>query len=375
MVLLGTLCVVRLYWFAYHSRQGSTDECQCGTASASKQVPVHGKTYAPFVFVCVSVAVCVCSKCLDPWACVQITSAGSKFSFADKNIFISNAVRNASRTRGLFLGDLVSVDALWNDAKQGWVASYVRVLKRNNTGYVKHSSDIADKKARPAAAGESDGEAKPQGGKGRAETGGKGKAAGKVSRVARGGEKEGKGKKLKPRDESDSQSAQGGGVVTAARTGERGLDTESDMGEIEALLAEGLVDSPMAKKKKKRSRKDELREAPEDEVASAKRKKRIKTTAASGAVEAVEKEERVRKASNRFKSEGESLSRNQIDLNSPKVKAKDSKAKIRGAKAEKDDKKAKDKMRDSLADKKGSKTKSTSPRADNMLARKKKSRE
>ena len=305
---------------------------------------------------------------------MQITSAGSKFSFADKNIFISNAVRNASRTRGLFLGDLVSVDALWNDAKQGWVASFVRVLKRNNTGYVKHSSDIADKKARPAAAGESDGEAKPQGGKGRAETGGKGKAAGKVSLVARGGEKEGKGKKLKPRDESDSQSAQGGGIVTAARTGERGLDTESDMEEIEALLAEGLVDSPMAKKKKKRSRKDEVLEAPEDEVAPAKRKKRIKTTAASGAAEAVEEEELVRKASKRAKSEGGSLSRNQIDLNSPKVKAKDSKAKIREVTAEKDDKKAKGKMRDSVADKKEAKTKSTSPRADKMITKKKKSR-
>ena len=305
---------------------------------------------------------------------MQITSAGSKFSFADKNIFISNAVRNASRTRGLFLGDLVSVDALWNDAKQGWVASFVRVLKRNNTGYVKHSSDVADKKARPAAAGESDGEAKPQGGKGRAETGGKGKAAGKVSRVALGGEKKGKGKKLQPRDESDSQSAQGGGIVTAARTGERGLDTESDMEEIEALLAEGLVDSPMAKKKKKRSRKDEVQEAPEDEVASAKSKKRIKTTAASGAAEAVEEEELVRKASKRAKSEGGSFSRNQIDLNSPKVKAKDSKAKIREVTAEKDENKAKGKMRDSVADKKEAKTKSTSPRADKMTTKKKKSR-
>ena len=199
-------------------------------------------------------------------------------------------------------------------------------------------------------------------------------AAGKVSRVARGGEKEGKGKKLKPRDESDSQSAQGGGVVTAARTGKRGLDTESDMGEIEALLAEGLVDSPMAKKKKKRSRKDEVQEAPEDEVASAKRKKRIKTTAASGAAEAVEEEELVRKASKRAKSEGGSLSRNQIDLNSVKVKAKDSKAKIREVTAEKDENKAKGKMRDSVADKKEAKTKSTSPRADKMTTKKKKSR-
>ena len=64
----------------------------------------------------------------------NITSTGSVFSFADNDIFISNQVRDACRIKGLWVGDVVRVEAIYNCIKGSWTASSVRLVRRNNPG-------------------------------------------------------------------------------------------------------------------------------------------------------------------------------------------------------------------------------------------------
>ena len=65
----------------------------------------------------------------------KITSSGKNFSFADDCIFIRNELRDACGIKGLWVGDVVIVDATFNHLRRNWVASSVALVRRNNTGY------------------------------------------------------------------------------------------------------------------------------------------------------------------------------------------------------------------------------------------------
>jgi len=65
----------------------------------------------------------------------KITSSGKNFSFADDCIFIRNELRDACGIKGLWVGDVVSVDATFNHLRRNWVASSVSLVQRNNTGF------------------------------------------------------------------------------------------------------------------------------------------------------------------------------------------------------------------------------------------------
>ena len=65
----------------------------------------------------------------------KITSSGKNFSFADDCIFIRNELRDQCGIKGLWVGDVVLVDATFNHMRRNWVASSVTLVQRNNTGY------------------------------------------------------------------------------------------------------------------------------------------------------------------------------------------------------------------------------------------------
>ena len=65
----------------------------------------------------------------------KITSSGKNFSFADDSIFIRNELRDQCGIKGLWVGDVVLVDATYNHMRRNWVASSVTLVQRNNTGY------------------------------------------------------------------------------------------------------------------------------------------------------------------------------------------------------------------------------------------------
>jgi hypothetical protein len=65
----------------------------------------------------------------------RITSSGKNFSFADDCIFIRNELRDACGIKGLWVGDVVTVDATYNHLRRNWVASSVVLVRRNNTGF------------------------------------------------------------------------------------------------------------------------------------------------------------------------------------------------------------------------------------------------
>eukprot|EP00961_Rhodomonas_salina_P144064 1939260-Rhodomonas_salina.1 len=46
------------------------------------------------------------------------------------------AARDAHGVKGLWVGDIVSVDAAYNQHKGNWVATQVTLVKRNNSGYI-----------------------------------------------------------------------------------------------------------------------------------------------------------------------------------------------------------------------------------------------
>lgn len=86
----------------------------------------------------------------------KITHARPKFSFADKNIFISHNVRDSSHVKGLWVGDEVKVDAIFNAAKRSWVATNVLLLRRDNEGY--HAKMKVHVQAKEGGAGEASGQ-------------------------------------------------------------------------------------------------------------------------------------------------------------------------------------------------------------------------
>eukprot|EP00960_Hanusia_phi_P018388 542250-Hanusia_phi.AAC.1 len=65
-----------------------------------------------------------------------ITSSGKNFSFADDCIYIKNELRDACGIKGLWVGDIVKVDAAFNIVRRNWVATSVALVQRNNTGYL-----------------------------------------------------------------------------------------------------------------------------------------------------------------------------------------------------------------------------------------------
>jgi hypothetical protein len=80
----------------------------------------------------------------DQYQCT-ITSWGPKFAFADGEIFISKDLRETCGIRALFVGDIVSVNAMYNPVKKTWVASHVQLVRRNNTGYLAKKRQRAEK--------------------------------------------------------------------------------------------------------------------------------------------------------------------------------------------------------------------------------------
>ena len=65
-----------------------------------------------------------------------ITSSGKNFSFADDCIYIKNELRDACGIKGLWVGDIVKIDAAYNLVRKNWVATSVALVQRNNSGYL-----------------------------------------------------------------------------------------------------------------------------------------------------------------------------------------------------------------------------------------------